>query len=144
VAIGVLADRAQRVLPAGRLAALAGVNAVGIAAAAAFYTVPASTPLFFVAWFAAQGYLLGWYGALVAAVAERAPAERRGSVLGFLLLVINLFGVATGPYVTGLVADRTSLTHALLWSLAPAAGGTLLVAVAFASEWRAARRTESA
>jgi len=73
----------------------------------------------------------------VAAVAERGPAERRASVLGFLLLAINLLGVATGPYVTGLVADRSSLTSALLWSLAPAAAGTLLLAAAFVFDRRA-------
>ena len=144
VAIGALADRAQRVHPAGRLVALVGVNAVGLAAAAAFYTVPPATPAFFLAWFLAQAYLLGWYGSLVAAVAERAPAERRASVLGFLLLVINLFGVATGPYVTGLVADRSTLTSALLWSLVPAAIGTLVLAAAFVSERRASERPQNA
>ena len=144
VAIGALADRAQGIHPAGRLLALAGVSAVGIAAAAAFYTVPPSTTLFYLSWFVAQAYLLGWYGSLVAAVAERAPAERRASVLGFLLLVINLFGVATGPYVTGLVADRSTLTSALLWSLVPAAIGTLVLAAAFVSERRAPERPQDA
>jgi MFS family permease len=143
LAIGTLADRARSLHPAGRLLALAGASAVGLAAAAAFYTLPPDSPAFFVSWFVAQAYLLSWFGALVAAVAERAPAERRASVLGFLLLTINLLGVATGPYVTGLVADRTSLTHALVWSLAPAVLGTLILAAAFASEWRASRRSEN-
>jgi len=139
LAIGALSDRALRHHPAGRLLVLAGVSAVGLAAAAAFYTLPPASSAFFISWFVAQAYLLGWYGSLVAAVAERAPAERRASVLGFLLLALNLLGVATGPFVTGLLADRSSLTQALLWSLAPAVLGTLILAAAFASEWRAAR-----
>jgi len=144
LAIGALTDRARRLHPAGRLLALAGVSAAGLLAAAAFYTLPPGSTLFFACWFLAQAYLLGWYGSLVAAVDERAPAGRRASVIGFLLLALNLLGVATGPYVTGLVADRTSLTHALSWSLAPAALGTLLLAAAGVSEWRAARRLENA
>jgi len=139
LAIGALADRALRLHPAGRLLVLAGVSAVGLAAAAAFYTLPPASSAFFISWFVAQAYLLGWYGSLVAAVAERAPADRRASVIGFLLLALNLLGVATGPFVTGLVADRSSLTQALLWSLAPAVLGTLILAAAFASEWRGAR-----
>jgi MFS family permease len=144
LAIGGLADRARRRGPAGRLLALCGVSAAGIAATAAFYTLPPASPVFFVCWFLAQAWLLGWYGSLVAAVAERAPVERRASVLGLLLLTINLLGVATGPYVTGLVADRTSLTQALVWSLAPAGLGTLLLAGAFVYELRARRRPENA
>jgi MFS family permease len=144
VAIGALADRARRHSPAGRLLALAGVSAAGIAAAGAFYVLPPASPAFYVAWFLAQGYLLGWYGSLVAAVAERSPAARRASVLGLLLLTINLFGVAMGPYVTGVVADRTSLTQALLWSLAPAGLGTLVLAAAGVHELRTETRPQIA
>ena len=135
--IGAVSDRAGRRHASGRLLALAGVSAVGLPAAAGFYTLAPTSWLFHACWLVAQGYLLGWYGSLVAAVAERAPAERRATVLGFLLLTINLLGVSTGPYVTGLVADRSSLTSALLWSLAPAAAGTLLLAAAFVFERRA-------
>jgi MFS family permease len=136
-AIGAATDRAGRRHPAGRLLALAGVSAVGLLASAGFYTLPPTSWAFFACWFVAQGYLLGWYGSLVAAVDERAPAGRRATVLGVLLLAINLLGVATGPYVTGLVADRSSLTRALLLSLAPAAVGTAILAGAGIAERRA-------
>ena len=95
---------------------------------------------FYACWFAAQAYLLGWYGSLVAAVHERAPEGRRASVIGFLLLVVNLLGVATGPYVTGLIGDRTSLTEGLLWSLVPAGAGALLLGLAGLGEWQTSRR----
>jgi MFS transporter, Spinster family, sphingosine-1-phosphate transporter len=138
--IGTIADRARRAHPAGRLLALAGVSAVGLAGTGAFYSLPPAGAAFYASWFLAQAYLLGWYGALVAAVDERAPAGRRAAVLGFLLLTINVAGVATGTYVTGLVADRpgSSLTHALVWSLVPGAVGALILAAAGVVEWRAA------
>jgi MFS family permease len=141
LAIGAITDRAQRAHPAGRLLALAALGGVGLLAALAFYTVPPGSRLFFPAWAAAQGFLLGWYGALVAAVDERAPDGRRGAVLGFLLVAVNLIGVAAGPYVTGLVGDRVSLTYALQWSVLPGALGALLLAgVGLAeSRWRAPR-----
>jgi MFS family permease len=119
--------------------ALGGVSVVGLLAAAGFYTLPPTSWRFFACWLVAQAYLLGWYGSLVAAVDERAPAGRHATVLGFLLLVINLLGVATGPYVTGLVGDRTSLSEALLWSLAPAGLGALLLFAQSLAEWRASR-----
>jgi MFS family permease len=127
-AIGAITDRAGRRHPADRLLALAGVSAIGLAATAGFYTLPPTSWAFLACWFVAQGWLLGWYGSLVAAVDERAPAGRRATVLGVLLLTINVLGVATGPYVTGLVADRSSLTRALLLSLAPAVLGTAILA----------------
>jgi MFS family permease len=136
LAIGAITDRAHRAHPAGRLLAFAALSAAGLLAALAFYTVSPGSRLFFPAWVAAQGFLLGWYGVLVAAVDERAPAGWRAAVIGFLLLAVNLIGVATGPYVTGLVGDRVSLTRALQWSVLPGALGALLVAGVGLAEWR--------
>ena len=53
-------------------------------------------------------------------------------MVGFTLLVVNVLGVAIGPWVTGAIGDRVSLTHGLLASLGPSAGGLLLVALAAA------------
>jgi predicted MFS family arabinose efflux permease len=144
LAIGAITDRARQVHPAARLASLGGVSVVGLLAAAGFYTLPSTSWRFYGCWLVAQAYLLGWYGSLVAAVHERAPEGRRATVIGFLLLVINLLGVATGPYVTGLFADRTSLSRALLWSLVPGGIGALLLGLLGLTEWRASRRTGSA
>jgi MFS transporter, Spinster family, sphingosine-1-phosphate transporter len=137
VAIGVITDRARRAHPAGRLLALAGVSAFGLAAALAFYSVPPGSWLFVACWLVAQGFLLGWYGSLVAAVDERAPDGRHASVIGFLLLAVNLLGVASGPYVTGLAGDRLDLTRALQWSVAPGLAGAVLVALVGFVQWRA-------
>jgi MFS family permease len=140
LAIGAITDRARQAHPSLRLVALGAVSAIGLGAAAAFYTLPPSSPAFYACWAVGQAYLLGWYGSLVAAVDERAPEGRRASVLGAFLLVINLLGVATGPYVTGLIGDRASLTSGLLFSLGPGAAGALTLAVAGLVERRAGRR----
>lgn len=137
--IGALTDRAHQLHPAGRLLALAGASALGLVAAAGFYTLPAASPGFYACWVVSQAFLLGWYGSLVAAVDERAPDGRRATLIGFLLLMVNLLGVASGPYVTGAIADRSSLSAALLWSLVPGAGGALLLAALGLVEWRAGR-----
>jgi MFS family permease len=134
--MGAITDRAREAHPAGRLLALAGLSGVGLAAAAGFYTLPPTSWHFLACWFVAQAYLLGWYGTLVAAVHERAPEGRRASVIGLFLLMVNLLGVATGPYVTGWMADRSSLTEALLWSLVPGGLGALLLVLLGVAEWR--------
>jgi predicted MFS family arabinose efflux permease len=127
VGIGLLTDRAQRRRRGGRLLALAALGAVGLAAAAFFYRLPPASALFLPCWFVAQAWMLGWFGPFMAAIDEAAPAGLRGTVLGFTLLVTNLLGVATGPYVTGLIGDRVGLTAGLSWSLVPAAVGLVLV-----------------
>ena len=127
VGIGMLTDRAQRRHPAGRLLALAGIGAVGLVATAAFYGLPPRSVLFFPCWFVAQCWLLGWFGPHMAAIDDRAPAGMRATVLGIALLVVNLIGLSSGPYVTGLIGDHSSLAVALTWSLVPAAVGVALL-----------------
>jgi predicted MFS family arabinose efflux permease len=130
VGIGVVTDRAQRRRPGGRLLVLAGLGAVGLAAAAAFYRVPPGSVFFLPCWFLAQVWMLGWFGPLLAAIDAAAPPGLRATVLGITLLVVNLLGVGAGPYVTGLIGDRAGLTAGLSWSLVPAAAGLVLVALA--------------
>jgi len=134
--IGALTDRAHRRHPGGRLIALAGLGAAGLAGALVFYRVPVASPLFFPAWFVASAWLLGWYGPLIAVIDEMAPPGARASVIGLGLLVVNLVGVASGAYVTGLVGDRAGLTAGLSWSLAPAALGAALLALVGLSQSR--------
>ena len=113
---------------AGRPLAFAALGTLALAATAAFYALPPASSLFLPCWFVAQAWLLGWYGPLLAAVLEGCPARLRASCAGLALLVINLLGVAIGPWLTGLIGDRASLTRGLLTSVAVAAVGLLLVA----------------
>jgi MFS family permease len=129
LAIGAITDRARRHGPSARLYLFVGIGVVALAAAVGTYTLPAGTPLFFASWLVAQVWALGWYGPLVAAIHEMAPERSRGTVIGCALLVVNVLGVATGPWITGLVADRTSLTTGLLVSLGGMATGLLVVLV---------------
>jgi MFS family permease len=128
--IGALSDRARRGGPAGRLHALAAMGAVSLLLTAGFYTAPAGSPAFFACWVGAQTWLLGWFGPVFAAIQDLARAEARATVVAFGLLVLNLLGVATGPWITGLIGDRASLTRGLLVSVAVGAVGLLLVAAA--------------
>ena len=130
--IGALTDRARRFGAAGRLRAFVAIGAVSLALAAGFYAAPVRSPLFFACWLGSQAWMLGWYGPLFAAVQELAPAGARATVIAFTLLVLYLLGVATGPWITGLIGDRASLTHGLLASVGVGALGLLLVAAAAA------------
>jgi MFS family permease len=112
--MGTLSDRGRRHHPAGRLVAVAILATLALPVAAAFYVLPPSSPLFLPAWFVTQGWMLGWFGPVLAALDELAPPGRRATVLGFGLLAVNLLGVATGPWVAGLIGDRRSLTAGLL------------------------------
>jgi len=140
LAIGAITDRARRRHPAGRALALAVVSVAGLGAAAAFYRLPPASPRFLPSWFVAQAFLLGWYGSLLAAIDERAPAGQRATLIGGALLIVNLAGVATGPFVTGYVGDRAGLTYALLSSLVPGLAGAALLALLGLRELRSPRR----
>ena len=138
--IGDLTDRARRRHPGARLVSLAALGALGLGATLVFYRVASGSGLFFPAWFVAQAWLLGWYGPLVAAIDEMAPPGRRASVIGFALLVVNVLGVASGAWVTGLIGDRASLTAGLTWSLPPAVAGLVLLGLVGVGEIRRGRR----
>lgn len=128
--LGLITDRARRISPAARLFAFASLGGLALPAAAAFYSVAPDSTTFYVAWAITQAWMLGWYGPLMAAIGELSPAASRGRVIGLALLCINLLGVAVGPWVSGLIGDRHSLTLGLLASLGVAAAGLSLAAMA--------------
>ena len=140
LAVGALTDWGRRRHPAGRLVGVAILAAVALPVAALFYRLPASSPLFLPAWFVAQGWMLGWFGPVLAALDELAPPGRRATVLGFGLLAINLLGVATGPWVAGLIGDRVSLTAGLLVALG--VGALALVPLLLAARLQSHREPE--
>ena len=93
------------------------LGGLSLAATAAFYLLPAASPFFLAAWLVAQAWTLGWFGPMLAAIHERAPAGSRATVIGFGLMTINLVGVGAGPWVTGAIGDRAGLTTGLLASV---------------------------
>jgi MFS family permease len=101
---------------------------------AAFFLLPASSPLFYVCWFFFTASTVAYFGPVFSAVQELAPGHIRSSTVAFCLLVMNIVGVGPGPWITGMIGDRVSLTMGLLSSV----GVSTLSVVAFAA---AARRT---
>jgi MFS family permease len=131
VAIGALADRWARAgLPLGRPGGLAAFGAVALPSTAAFYLLPVASPAFLPCWFVSQAFMLGWFGPVSAEMVEQAPADLSATAAGFGLLVVNLLGVATGPWITGLIGDYASLTRGLLISLAVGVAGVATLALA--------------
>jgi MFS family permease len=131
VVIGALADRWGRAgLPLGRPGGLAAMGAIALPSSAAFYLLPVASSAFLPCWFVSQSFMLGWFGPVTAEILEEAPPELSATVTGFGLLVVNLLGVATGPWVTGLIGDHASLTRGLLVSLV--VGGVGLATLACA------------
>ena len=130
LAMGWLTDAAERRRAGGRLAAFVGLGGASLAATVAFYLLPPASPLFLPAWLVAQGWTLGWFGPMLAALHERAPAGSRATVIGFCLMTLNLAGVGLGPWITGAIGDRASLTTGLLSSVGVGAAGLALVALA--------------
>ena len=100
---------------------------------AAFFLLPPSSLLFYVCWFVWVASTVAYFGPVFSAVQELAPGHVRSSVVAFCLLVMNLAGVGPGPWITGIIGDRASLTMGLLGSV----GVSTLSVVAFAA---AARR----
>jgi MFS family permease len=131
VAIGALADGWGRAgLPLGRPGGLVAIGAVALPSTAAFYLLPVASPAFLPCWLVSQAFMFGWFGPLTAEIVDEAPSELKATVTGFALLVVNLLGVATGPWITGWIGDRASLTRGLLWSVA--VGGVGLATLALA------------
>ena len=112
---------------AGGSAAFALLGALSLATTAGFYLLPPASPLFLAAWLVAQAWTLGWFGPMLAAIHERAPAGSRATVIGFGLMTINLVGVGAGSWVTGAIGDRAGLTTGLLASVGVGALGLALV-----------------
>jgi len=127
LALGALTDAAERRRPGGRLFAFALLGAVALATTAAFYRLPAASPFFLAAWLFAQAWSLGWFGPMLAAIHERAPAGSRATVIGFGLMTINLVGVGSGSWITGVIGDRAGLTTGLLTSVAVGAVGLAVI-----------------
>jgi MFS family permease len=100
---------------------------------AAFFLLPAASPLFYVCWFFSSASTVAYFGPVFSAVQELAPGHVRSSAVAFGLLVMNIVGVGPGPWITGMIGDHVSLTMGLLTSV----GVSTLSVVAFAA---AARR----
>jgi hypothetical protein len=95
-----------------------------------------------VCWFFSMASTVAYFGPVFAAIQELAPAHVRSSAVAFGLLVMNLLGVGPGPWITGLIGDRSSLTAGLIVSVIVCLGAVVPFAAA-AKTWTV-RRTAGA
>lgn len=125
---GWFADWCARRWRGGRLWSLVLMTILTTPIAVMFYVVPPTSPLFYLCWFVASASTTAWFGPVFSAIQELSPLAVRSTIVAVALLVMNLGGVGPGPFVTGLLGDRFSLTAGLMSSL----GVGLLAAVPFA------------
>jgi MFS family permease len=137
LAAGWLADWCARRWRGGRAWSLVLMTLFFAPFSAAFFVLPAGSPLFYACWFVWAASTVAYFGPALSAVQELAPVHVRSSAVAFALLVMNLLGTGPGPWITGMIGDRVSLTAGLLTSV----GVSTLSVVAFAA---AARRWSSA
>jgi MFS family permease len=139
IGCGALADRLSRGRPGVQLKVAAAYSlATAVLLALAFQLPAGGLQLALLA--SAMTLASGTFGPAGAAIAAGAPAEAHGTAFAALTLANNFLGLAPGPYLTGVAADRWGLLHAL--QLAPLAG--LVAAGGFALALRCDRgRTQA-
>ena len=113
IAGGWLGDLAHRRWRGGRLLALAGWALLFSPSAIAFLTSSPGGVIFYGSWVTVSFVSTAWYGTAFAAVQEIAPARVRATMVAFLMLCFNLFGIALGPWFSGAIGDVASLTTGL-------------------------------
>ena len=137
---GWFSDWCGRRWPGGRAWSLVLLTLFFAPFSVAFFLVPASSPLFYVAWFFSAASTVAYFGPLFSAIGELSPASVRSSLVAFALLVINVGGVGPGSLITGAIGDHASLTLGLLVSAGVGVAGV----AAFALAARATARNPAA
>lgn len=115
---GIIADRALRRHPAGRLyVAIAAVIVSSLFVIAQYLTT--SVTLFYVTNFFYVVTLTMWLGPVAASGQDHVQPQMRGTATAVMFLGINLIGLGLGPYWVGLISDVTGdLRLAILSALA--------------------------
>jgi MFS family permease len=140
---GWFADWCQKRWAGGRLISLMLMTVFFAPFGAGFFLLPAGTAAFHVCWFFSAASTVAYFGPVFAVIQDLAPAHLRSSVVAFGLLTMNLLGVGPGPWITGLIGDRVSLTAGLLASVAVSLAAVLLFALAWRAVTRAPRAPSS-
>ncbi len=112
ISFGVLSDRLSRANPLGKVNVAVALTLMSAAmVAGTFFASPGPMQLILlgVAAFCVSG-VAGISGAMVA---NLVPVTIHGTAFATLALANNLVGLAPGPFVTGMIADRIGLNGAL-------------------------------
>ncbi len=127
---GWLSDWCRARWAGGRAWSLAIMAALFAPFSLAFYTLPPTSPVFYICWFVSSASTVAYFGPVYTAVQELAPAHARASAVAVALLVMNLAGVGPGPWITGLIGDSANLTRGLVLSVAVSAASVVPFSVA--------------
>lgn len=111
---GWLSDLCHRRWSGGRLWFLALAQLVIGPPALAWYVLPKDSVWFYVVWLVGSFAATGYFGAIFASVQDLVPARVRSTMVGVLLLAVNLFATGLAPLVAGAIADATNLTRGLV------------------------------
>ncbi|HOC43642.1 MAG TPA: MFS transporter [Thermoanaerobaculales bacterium] len=111
---GWLSDLCHRRWRGGRLWFLALVQLVIGPPALAWYVLPKDSVWFYVVWFVGSFAATGYFGPIFATVQDLVPARVRSTMVGVLLLLVNLFATGLAPWVAGAIGDATTLTRGLV------------------------------
>jgi MFS transporter, Spinster family, sphingosine-1-phosphate transporter len=127
VAWGWLADRAGRDAPANKILVMAfSAVSSGIVLMTAFGAFAPGTAQFALILLGAV-LMTGTIGTVAAVTIDVAHPGLRATAIAIGALIQNLFGLAGGPFITGVISDRYGLVASL--AVVPAFG--LLAAIAF-------------
>lgn len=127
---GIFADWCARRWAGGRLWSLVLLTMFFAPFSIAFFLLPPATPLFFACWWVSYASTVAYFGPLFSVVQQLAPPQVRSSAVAACLLVTNLLGVGPGPWITGIIGDRESLTAGLLASVGVALAAAVVFAIA--------------
>ena len=127
---GVIADRARRRHPAGRIfVAMAAALLSGTISIVQYGTD--SLAVFYVANFVGIFCLTLWLGPIAATLQDQVLPRMRGMATAVQFLGTNLIGLGLGPYIVGLVSDVTGdLRLAMMSALIPIPVVLILFAIA--------------
>ncbi|MBX4170212.1 MFS transporter [Rhodococcus sp. DMU2021] len=134
VVCGMITDRVSRTNPSAKWTSAIAFCLVSLASLGiGFQLAPGPAQLILIgigAFFAA-----GSSGPTAAMVARLTHESVRASALGTLTVANNVLGLATGPFVVGILADRLGLLAAL--QLTPLVYALAIVALIFGKRWYA-------
>lgn len=135
IGCGILSDRRAKLHPVGKVSVAIGLSLSSASLfALAFFSPPGMGQLVFLA--CAIFGVAGVAGISGAMVANLTPVAIHGTAFATLALANNLIGLAPGPFLTGMIADRIGLVGAL--QLLP------IACLGAAACYAAARRTYAA
>jgi len=111
---GWVSDLCHRRWSGGRLWFLAIAQLVIGPPALAWYVLPKDSVFFFIVWFVGSFAATGYFGPIFATVQDLVPARVRSTMVGVLLLLVNVFATGLSPWVAGVIGDATNLTRGLV------------------------------